>query len=219
MSSHKPKQTNRKRPRHLNHSPVKVGSATQQDSETDSTRTCCWGQRNRVNDHIELASDAGSFAPYESCQLPDFAADSGHFHQEPAEGTKRLPDIVHRRLPNRMGDRRERLPYPTGDCLSVAGCVEFTLNIESVKRPRAFVSSLLGAPCWRRRRRSIFLSGVLVPVVKYRRGRTAKLSPFHAYCAKTEPSSVHYCRQRRGVQHRLNLCFSVQRVAHLLHHL
>ena len=48
---------------------------------------------------------------------------------------------------------------------------------------------------------------------------TAKLSPFHDLFVKTEPPRVHYHRQGKKLQHRLNLCFSAQRSTHRLHHL
>ena len=48
----------------------------------------------RIKQLIELAGGARSFAPHKSCQFPDFSAVSGHVHQEPAEMTKRLPDIA-----------------------------------------------------------------------------------------------------------------------------
>ena len=45
------------------------------------------------------------------------------------------------------------------------------------------------------------------------------MSPFHDYCARTEPPSVHCRRRGREVQHLLNLCISAQRVAYRLQHL
>ena len=100
------------------------------------------GPRVPMNAHIEPACDYGSIAPHESCQLPNYAAVSGHFHQEPAEVTKRLPDITRysrQRLPHRMGDRRKkRLLFPTINFHSVAGCVELALNIKRATKPHAF---------------------------------------------------------------------------------
>ena len=100
------------------------------------------GPRVPMNAHIELACDAGNIAPHESCQLPNFAAVSGHLHQGPVEVTKRLPDIARysrQRLPHRMGDRRKkRLLFPTSNFLSVAGFGELALNIRRATKPHAF---------------------------------------------------------------------------------
>ena len=115
--SRKPKQAHRKCSGHLNHSPVEVGIVAQEKPQY-ATRPRGWqhthllGLYTRIKQLIGLAGGARSPAPHKSCQLPDFTAVSGHFHREPADVTKRLPDIVrygHHCLPNWNIAKRDSL--------------------------------------------------------------------------------------------------------------
>ena len=66
--------------------------------------------------------------------------------------------------------------------LSVVVCKEFALNIKSARCPRAFVSSFLGATCFRELHCLFWWLSGSAP---HREGRTAKHNAFHENCAKT----------------------------------
>ena len=128
-SSRKPKETHRKCPCYLIRSLVKLGSFAQERSQY-VTRSRGWqysyplGPRIRINEHMELACDARSFAHTRVVPTSQFFSCLWAFPSRTCG--------VHHRLPNGMGDRRKRLPIPTAFVSSFLGASCFLEHYDHV---------------------------------------------------------------------------------------